>query len=102
MRGNASIPGSSNKRFPTFHWNMLSGLDILISLSQAKVNHKNSLAFFFFTDHEIIGLDIAMNKSLPVDALDSSNYLNRDINGGGYSEFFVAKLLGEYHIWKRS
>jgi hypothetical protein len=72
---------------------MFSGLYILVPFRKAKVNDKDGFNFLPFANHEVISLDITMDKPLTMDLFQSSDDLNTNVNCGSKAEPFLALLI---------
>jgi hypothetical protein len=70
---------------------MFASLVVPKPFGQPEINHINGFYSLSFADHEVIGLDIAVNESLAMNLLQTGDDLNTDINCGGKTEFFLAE-----------
>ena len=70
---------------------MFASLVVPEPFGQPEINHINGFYSFSFANHEVIGLDIAVNESLAMNLFQTGDDLNPDINCGGKTEFFLAE-----------
>ena len=55
---------------------MAACIRVLVSLSQAEVDHVNDMLLLAYTDQEVIRFYVAMEEALLVHILDSLQHLN--------------------------
>ena len=79
MRCDTCITSSSDKTLATLDCNMLTCLEISEPFCQSKVDDINSLAIFSAASHEVVGLDVSVNKTFPMNLLESCDYLDSDV-----------------------
>lgn len=70
---------------------MVAGPRLQIFFSQTEIYNVNGSFLVFFSDNEVVGLDVPMQEPLFLDGLETVNYLDSDIEDGGKSKLFLTK-----------
>ena len=92
----ACVPCSSHKRFSFLERYMCSSLWVSVSFGQSKINNINHILFVCSANHKIVGLDVPMHKSLPMNGLKSINNLDSNLKYSAdtkLSVMFIEQIL---------
>ena len=100
MGCNTGVTSSANQTLASLYCDVLAGLEVPVSLGEAEVDDVDCLAVLAAASHEVVGLDVPVDKPLPMDLLEPGDYLDADIEGGRNREALRAESPEEYHAWK--
>ena len=69
---------------------MFVSLGIEVPLGQAEIDDVHDLGLLAPAHHEVVGFNIAMHETVPVNHFESCYDLNSDIESSGYGKTLLA------------
>lgn len=102
MGSYAGVAGCPHEWLSLPPGDVVAGPRLQIFFSQTEIYNVNGSFLVFFSDNEVVGLDVPMQEPLFLDGLETVNYLDSDIEDGGKSKLFLTKWPSNYWSWNKS